>query len=187
MRTALIVFLALLTGAVSHAQPFQTVARTSPQARFFYERIAPNTSVDVAVLRERSMRWLQRELGTRGFDTTVIQSNDTLRAYAYLPLRRGDGLRNVSVSFRVRMLPSTSGVYFIADNFYFNGFDVVSGERYDIPFEEAMDYFEGNNLSGTRTRFDEKFATLFPSFDRLTVEPAVAPNPDGSVPAPTPQ
>lgn len=187
MRTLLLAFATLFIGTISHAQPFQTVARTSPQARFFYERIVPNTSVDVTVLRERSMRWMQKELGTRGFDTAAIQSNDTLRAYAYLPLRRGDGLRNLSASFRVRMLPSTSGVYFIADNFYFNGYDAVSGERYDIPFEEAMDYFEGNNLSGTRSRFDERFASLFPSFDRLTVEPAAVPNSDGSVVPATPQ
>ncbi len=187
MRIALLAFFTFLTGTVSYAQPFQTVARASPQARFFYERIVPNTSVDVTVLRERSMRWLQKELGTRGFDTAAIQSNDTLRAYGYLPLRRGDGLRNIETGFRVRMLPSTSGIYFIADNFYFTGYDSVSGERYDIPFEEATDYFEGNNLSITRDRFDERFAGIFSSFDRLTVEPAVVPGADGSVPATTPQ
>jgi hypothetical protein len=187
MRTLLLAFIAVaLSGTFANAQPFQTLGRSNPETVFFYERTVPNTSVDVTVLRERSLRWLQKEFGTRAFDTATLLSPDTIRSYGYLPLRRGDGLRNISASFRVRMMPSTAGIYLLADNFRFTAYDVVNGERYDIPFEEATDYFEGNNLSATRDRFDERFASAVSTFDRLTVEPRTPPNADGAAPATQP-
>lgn len=184
MRTFLLLFIFALSATVATAQPFQTLGRPTPQARFFYERIVPNTSVDVQVLRERTSAWLQRSLGTRGFDTVTMHNADTLRAYGYMPLRRGDGLRDVAAIFRVRAMPTTSGIYFIADNFYFSARDAVNGERYEIPFEEATDYFEGNTLAATRARFDEAFLAAIPAFDRLTFEPKPAPEADGTTPTP---
>jgi hypothetical protein len=174
-----------LSATVATAQPFQTLGRPTPYARFFYERIVPNTSVDAQVLRERTAQWMQRSLGTRGFDSTAMQTPDTLRAYGYMPLRRGDGLRDIAAIFRVRALPTTSGIYFIADNFYFSARDIVNGERYEIPFEEATDYFEGNTLATTRGRFDDRFLEAVAAFDRLTVEPRPAPGADGTAPAAT--
>ena len=185
MRTLFLLLTSLaLSATAATAQPFQTLGRPTPWARFFYERIVPNTSVDVQILRERTAQWLQRGLGTRGFDTATMQSPDTLRAYGYLPLRRGDGLRDIAAIFRVRALPTTSGIYFIADNFYFSARDAVNGERYEIPFEEATDYFVGNTLATTRAHFDNRFLEAVSSFDKLTYEPKPAPGEDGTVQAP---
>ena len=187
MRTLLLLLSGIaLTASTAFAQPFQTLGRPSPQARFFYERIVPNTSVDAQVLRERTANWLQRSLGTRGFDTATMHSPDTLRAYGYLPLRSGDGLRNIAAIFRVRAMPTTSGIHLFADNFYFSARDAVNGERYEIPFEEATAYFEGNTLAASRARFDERFLESIAFFDKLTVEPRPAPGTEDGTAAPLP-